>query len=101
MGAKKHNPVPNGSGRGKRERPEGHQLLQVWLTLLQHPRDISRNLPSLPSLALKLSYSKATKKTSHILTYPRPICNPEKGHMITSMACNQACDPLVPKLSHN
>jgi hypothetical protein len=76
-------------------------MSQAQLAPLQHPKDASRNPPSPPSPALKLSYSKATKKTSYTLTHPRPARDPEKGHVITSGAHDQAYDPLAPKPSYD
>jgi hypothetical protein len=67
----------------------------------QHPKDAPRNPPSPPSPALKLSYSEVTKKTSCTLTHPKPTRDPEKGHVITRGACDQAHDPLAPKPSHD
>jgi hypothetical protein len=67
----------------------------------QHPRDTPKNPPSPPSPALKLSYSEATKQTSRTRTHPRPTRDPEKGHMTTSGAHDQARDPLVPKPSRD
>jgi hypothetical protein len=55
--------------------PKEGILSQAQLMPSQHPRDAPKNSPSPPSLALKLSYSKATKQTSRTLTYPRPTCD--------------------------
>jgi hypothetical protein len=76
-------------------------LSRAQLAPSQHPRDAPKNPPSPPSPALKLSYSKATKQTSCTLTHPRPTRDPEKGHVTTSGARDQACDLLVPKPSRD
>jgi hypothetical protein len=81
--------------------PKEGILSRAQLAPSQHPRDAPKNPPSPPSLALKLSYSEATKKTSCTLTYPRPTRDPEKGHVTTSGAHDQAHDPLAPKPSHD